>query len=191
MARKTRSSSFKAKDDASASPEEERHLQHARDDANTKDSESIDSITQYIVTQVAPDELLLFSDISATYAKNPKSVRKLRTGNAKLMGFGEPREPDMLTPIIFFIVENALSQMAMDTVKQERTTFCQHLKRILFKQASHSQSDAPQDILSVIRNDAYKTAHDRFGIADTKAHLIADALKSKLASSQAEKENTQ
>lgn len=172
-------------------PSDASSLRQIRNNGNPKknmiDTELLNTFVHSVVTQVAPNELPFFPAVSAAYIRNPRSVRALRTGKASVMGFGVESVVSAVTPIVFFIVQNVLNQMAVDAAEKGATTLLQRLNKKFFKRPSSTPSDALLYTLPEIREYAYKTALD-FRVADTKAQQIADVIVGKLATRQDEKD---
>lgn len=156
---------------------------------HSDNNQLVEKLAHTVIVQIAPDEMPFFQATSAAYFKNPREILAIREGKEEKLGFGLGEMTPLLTPIVLYIVQEAITIVTTGTVKateEEGVDVASKIVKKLFKKAPKQRQDVQNTPLSLtseqlmqVRQQAFDTAH-KLNIPDDTAQLLADALAGSL-----------
>ncbi|MEM8804834.1 MAG: hypothetical protein AAGF01_02135 [Cyanobacteria bacterium P01_G01_bin.38] len=160
--------------------------------------QQIRQLSEQLVHEIAPKEVILFQATSDAYFKDPEATLKetQKAPSDDLMGFGAGGAVILLTPIILEVTKTALKlaarlgQQAVEDAVSERlqaetSGFLGKVVGLLRKLLGQPEPPAQVERLTPAQLEAVRQAAlsraQALGLDNTKAVLLADALVGKLA----------
>jgi hypothetical protein len=149
---------------------------------NREQKPIIADLSQSVITQMAPNELLHFRAVSATYFRNPERVQR----EQETVRFNADAAVAFLTPYVLIIATEVVKYIFAELQKTLATESAGVVSRLLkqwFKKiAAPEQPPAPlsAEQLAEVRKIAYEKAL-LLHLSEEQAQLLADAIKGSLA----------
>jgi hypothetical protein len=157
--------------------------------ADTPQSQLVAEIARDVVGQIAPHELPLFRATSEAYFR--RAARSLKTQGARdeMLGFGTGKDVAFLTPIVLVVTTEVVEFVAASLktsaaagdgsliVEQVRSSF----RRYRLPETVDQQPALTSAQVAQARQLALQKAC-RLKLAETQAHILADALANALVS---------
>jgi hypothetical protein len=143
--------------------------------------EFIEEISKRIVTQLAPEELALFDELSEAYFTDPRPPQPIEWTGQRL-GFGLNNPLPAATQATLAVVTMALSYMLTEvytTTQEENPLLFKQKIRQLFDPQHKTEELTPAQ-LQQLQHLAVKQA-ERFGLDIDKAEQMAKTLVGSLA----------
>ena len=143
----------------------------------------IEHIANGIVTECAPQELVLFPEISQAYFKNPQKMRKGLVGKEEILGLDIGSTASIiLSPIVLVIVDTMIKSLTEEVAESnffKRMLVKFHLAKNEEKKVTLPLSLTPAQLREV-REKAVAQAI-QFELEQKQAELLADSLIGKLS----------
>jgi hypothetical protein len=158
----------------------------SQSDAN----EIVIEISRELVTQLAPEELILFRATSQAFVQNPKRVLARADARDEMLGFGLGETVALFTPAILAVASAVVNFLITEVAKAARTegaSLIQETVRKLVKSLRspvETQDDQHPGLttaqLAQVRAIALQQAR-QMKLSDTRANVLADAIVGSLA----------
>jgi hypothetical protein len=141
----------------------------------------ITQVARVVVTQIAPQELSIFSDICEAYFKNPNKMHVGQAGAEETLGFGlESVSTVVMSPIILSIVNNVVQVLAQEVAESGIVKrLLQKLHLVKKEKKKISLPLSPEQIRQVHQLTMVKAR--QFKLSESQAQLLADSLIGNLA----------
>jgi len=147
-------------------------------------------ITHNFISQVAPQELIIFQGVSEAYFKDPERFIKPHTAQEDLLGIGVGEVVAILTPVTLTIVTNVLSSLVQKTIEPVGAWSWTALKNRFKKFRGHKTEaktiilPLTPDQLTLVQELTLLEA-SKFKLPKSQATLLADAIVGKITTTQA------
>ena len=143
----------------------------------------IERIANGVVTECAPQELVIFPEISRAYFKNPQKMRKGLAGKEEILGLDiVGTASTILSPIVLVIVDTFIKSLTEEVA--ESNFFKRLLLKLHLAKKEEKKVTLPLSLttaqLREIREKAVAQAI-QFELEQKQAELLADSLIGKLS----------
>lgn len=142
------------------------------------------------VTQVAPQEEMIFGMISEAYFQDPEGSFKLRGGRDEMLGFGMEDGVVLLTPVVLTVTKEVISFIAGEVVKSIHTQSAPVINELVkkmfkkFRREEEATGEKPPppltgEQISRVRELALEKGR-QLRLPENQAELLADSLAGSL-----------
>jgi len=158
--------------------------------AVSNENELVDALARDIITQIAPEELLLYQSISEEYFNNPQKLLDEPSKKDEMLGFGVGEAAALLTPIVLGVTAAVVKYIGDEirkSVQEESSTLIGEWVKKFFKIFRSSEDKEIPALtssqLEQVRDVAYRQAR-QLKLSEQRAELLADAVVGSLAVSE-------
>ena len=142
-------------------------------------NELVREIGRDVVTQLAPQELPIFSAASEAYFSNPGNATKRIQSEDRVLGFGLEPTAALLTPVVLAILSEMfqfLVQIAKKAVEEGlETELSEVIKRMFTRFACSKSPVLTKEQITLIHGKVLLAARD-LRLSDDQAASIANAV---------------
>jgi hypothetical protein len=143
----------------------------------------IRDVSRDVLAQLAPNELPLFTTISAAWFADPQAAQKASRNGDAALGFGPDPFSVLFAPLVLQVVSELLPMLGNIALKATETVIGEEVSIAVRKMFRHGDADAPADAAPILTSKELGEVHrhviaagKRLRIEPAQAQRLADAV---------------
>ncbi|WP_250517186.1 hypothetical protein [Caballeronia sp. INDeC2] len=148
---------------------------------NAAERDLIRDLSRDVLTQIAPQELPLFTTVSAAWFADPAAAKKASKGRDAALGFGTDPLSILITPLILQVVSEIVPILGGIALKATETAVGEEVSTLVRKMFRREEADA--DTAPALTSEQLGEVHrhviaagERLRLESAQTQRLADAV---------------